>query len=216
MQCRPLQVAFYTASRSNCTASQSVDNDCVLEAHGAVIGQSRVNVIDRLVYVSPSVYGQLPIRDRYAVARLIGRLLHLEEPRSPRQVMLVGPGRWGTTTPSLGVPVSFAEIDTATVLCEIVAMREDLVPDVSLGTHFFNDLVEMDILYLALFPTRSDTVWNHAFFDQSPNRLAELLPGESQWAGVVRVIDLPAVSGDVLKLNANALTQQVVCYLERA
>ena len=68
--------------------------------------------------------------------------------------MLIGPGRWGTTTPSLGVPVSFAEIDTVSVLCEIVAMRDDLVPDVSLGTHFFNDLVEMDILYLALFPGR--------------------------------------------------------------
>ena len=68
--------------------------------------------------------------------------------------MLIGPGRWGTTTPSLGVPVCFAEIDTVSVLCEIVAMREDLVPDVSLGTHFFNDLVEMDMLYLALFPGR--------------------------------------------------------------
>ena len=46
------------------------------------------------------------------------------------------------------------------MLCEIVAMREDLVPDVSLGTHFFNDLVEMDMLYLALFPGRKDNSWN--------------------------------------------------------
>jgi len=148
---------------------------------------------------------------------LIGRLLHLSESHPPRHVMLVGPGRWGTTTPSLGVPVSFAEIDTASVLCEIVAMRDDLVPDVSLGTHFFNDLVEMDMLYMALFPGRKDNYWNQAFLQASPNRLTDLLPAESAWAEAVRVIDFPAAAhGEAsLKLNANALTQQVVCYLER-
>ncbi len=84
--------------------------------------------------------------------------------------MLIGPGRWGTTTPSLGVPVSFAEIDAARILCEIVAMREDLVPDVSLGTHFFNDLVEMDMLYLALFPGRQGNSWSEAFFEKTPKQ----------------------------------------------
>ncbi len=213
VQCRPLQVA---ADGGTVELPESLDrNDCILEAHGAVIGKSRVNLIDRLVYVAPSVYGQLPIRDRYSVARLIGRLLHLDEPKPPEQIMLIGPGRWGTTTPSLGVPVSFAEIDTATVLCEIVAMREDLVPDVSLGTHFFNDLVEMDILYLALFPGRKGNSWNYAFFEQTPNRLAELLPNDGRWSEVVRVIDMPR-DGATLKLNANALTQQVLCYLDKS
>jgi pyruvate, water dikinase len=215
VQCRPLQVVSATPAVE---LPETIGaDDRILEAHGAVIGQSRVNLIDRLVYVRPSVYGQLPIRDRYAVARLIGHLLHLTESPRPQHVMLIGPGRWGTTTPSLGVPVSFPEIDTASVLCEIVTMRDDLVPDVSLGTHFFNDLVEMDILYLALFPGRKDNFWNRAFFEQTPNRLGELLPGETQWAEAVRVIDVPSASDAMttLKLYANALTQQVVCYLER-
>ena len=215
VQCRPLQVVTEGAAVELPKSIRAEDR--ILEAHGAVIGQSRVNRIDRLVYVVPSVYGQLPIRDRYAVARLIGRLLHVEEPRRPGLIMLVGPGRWGTTTPSLGVPVSFAEIDSASVLCEIVAMRDDLVPDVSLGTHFFNDLVEMDMLYLALFPGRKDNCWNREFFEQSPNRLAELLPAEAHWSEVVCVIDVPRNASEraVLKLNANALTQQVLCYLDR-
>jgi hypothetical protein len=103
------------------------------------------------------------------------------------------------------------------VLCEIVAMREDLTPDVSLGTHFFSDLVEMDMLYLALYPGREGNSWNREFFDRAPNRLAELLPDDAAWANVVRVIDMPLAShGDAaLKLNANSLTQRVVCYLER-
>jgi pyruvate, water dikinase len=176
-----------------------------------------VHPIDRLVYVAPEYYGQLSISDRYSIARLIGRVMHVNEPHPPQKIMLIGPGRWGTTTPSLGVPISFSEIDTASVLCEIVAMREDLTPDVSLGTHFFSDLVEVDMLYLALYPRREGNSWNHKFFNQSPNRLAELLPDDAPWAYVVRVIDVPRAShGDaMLKLNANALTQQVVCYLEQ-
>ena len=124
----------------------------------------------------PSVYGQLPIGKRHSVARLIGRVMHAEEPSPPKTIMLIGPGRWGTTTPSLGVPVSFAEIDRVSALCEIVAMREDLVPDVSLGTHFFNELVELDILYLALFPGRPGNGWNTAILEKAPNRLLELVP----------------------------------------
>jgi pyruvate, water dikinase len=212
VQCRPLQVA--TDGGTVELPETIAPDDCVLEARGAVIGKSRVTLVDRLVFVVPSVYGQLPIRDRYSVARLIGRLLHMEE-STTANIMLIGPGRWGTTTPSLGVPVCFAEIDTVGVLCEIVAMREDLVPDVSLGTHFFNDLVEMDILYMALFPSQKGNSWNHVFFEQTPNRLTELLPGESRWTDAVRVIDMPR--GDAtLKLNANALTQQVKCYLEHS
>ena len=214
VQCRPLQVASDSAAVA---LPKVIDPaDCVLEARGAVIGRSRANLIDRVVYVVPTLYGQLPLRDCYAVARLIGRLLHPDDPR-PQRVMLIGPGRWGTTTPSLGVPVCFAEIATVSVLCEIVAMREDLVPDVSLGTHFFNDLVEMDMLYLALFPRRDGNSWNREFFEQSPNRLAELLPDEARWSDVVHVIDMPLASqgGARLKLSANSLTQQVMCYLER-
>ncbi len=216
VQCRPLQVA---SDRPVAVPPESIaPEDRVLEARGSVIGRSRVGRIDRLVYVSPAAYGNLPQRDCYSIARLIGRLLHLDRSCPPRRVMLVGPGRWGTTTPSLGVPVSFAEIDTAEVVCEIVAMREDLIPDVSLGTHFFNDLVEMDMLYLALFPGREGNRWNGDFFERTPNRLAELLPGDEKWSHVVRVLDLPLASyrDAALTLNANAMTQQAVCYLEPA
>lgn len=213
VQCRPLQVA---SDSTVVELPEVIDSASrVLEAHGAVIGRSRATPIDRVVYVSPTLYGKLPLRDCYAVARLIGRVLHVDQPQSPERIMLVGPGRWGTTTPSLGVPVCFAEIATVSVICEIVAMREDLIPDVSLGTHFFNDLVEMDMLYMALFPGREGNSWSDEFFEQSPNRLAELFPGEGRWSDVVHVIDIPPDGdGKSLKMVANSLAQQVVCYLE--
>jgi hypothetical protein len=129
--------------------------------------------------------------------------------------MLLGPGRWGTTTPSLGVPASFSDIATVSALCEIVAMRDDLIPDVSLGTHYFSDLVESDILYLALFPGRQNNFLSLDFFEQSPNKLAALLPDAADWAGVVRVIDVADVAdGRDLILYANSLKQQVFCYFQ--
>jgi hypothetical protein len=213
LQCRPLQV-----KGGGVITDPPADlrrEDLVLEAHGAVIGQSRLVAVDRLIYVVPAVYGRLPLGDRYAVAKLIGRLAHAGDPKKPGTIMLLGPGRWGTTTPSLGVPVRFADINTVSILCEIVAMREDFVPDVSLGTHFLNELVEMDMLYLALFPTRQDNFLNQAFFESRPNRLADLAPDEAAWAEAVRVIDTADLGdGRTLKVHANTLKQKVVCYLD--
>ena len=97
-------------------------------------------------------------------------------------------------------------------------MREDLIPDVSLGTHFFNDLVEMDMLYLASFPGRKGNSWRRDFFEDAPNRLPELVPEMARWAHVVRVIDWPAGQGThrSLKLWADCLDQEVLCYLDHA
>lgn len=112
------------------------------------------------------------------------------------------------------MPVSFAEINKVSILCEIVAMREDLVPDVSLGTHFFDGLVEADILYLALFPGREGNQLNHAFFQEAPNKLLGLLPDAGAQAEVLRVIDAADLGQDrLIKLNANNLNQKVVCYV---
>jgi len=211
VQCRPFQVKGGGAVSD---APRVAKENVLLEAHGAVIGHSRLIDIDRLIYVVPSVYGQLPISDRYAVARLIGQVIHAEAAARGRSIMLLGPGRWGTTTPSLGVPVRFGDINGVSVLCEIVAMRDDLVPDVSLGTHFFNELVELDMLYLALFPTRQDNFLNREFFEQSPSRLTELVPDAARWSNVVRVIDVGCAHRGAVKLHANTLTQKVVCYRE--
>ena len=216
VQCRPLQVSGGGAVAE--VPEGIAPPDVVLESRGAVIGHSRSELIDRIVYVVPSAYAELNEQDRYGVARVIGEVLHADEPSPPQRVMLIGPGRWGTTTASLGVPITFAEINTVSILCEIVALCGDVIPDVSLGTHFFNDLVEMDMLYLALFPSRPGNAWNGPLLEkQWPDRLLELVPTARRWANVVRVLDFPPSSGrdGRLRLNANAFKQQVVCYLER-
>jgi hypothetical protein len=147
---------------------------------------------------------------------MIGRLAHLDDGGTDRILMLVGPGRWGTSMPSLGVPVSFAEINTASVVCELALMHAGLVPDVSLGTHFFNDLVEMDMLYLAVSPGRTGHSFNEAQILGQPNRLTQLIPSAGSLADGLWVVDTARPGGPSLQLNVDSMKQRAVCYLEGA
>lgn len=211
VQCRPFQI---TGERRIAAPPEGiVQKDIIFEAHGAIIGRSIATIIDRIIYVAPSVYGQMPESERYSVARMIGRLTHRRNENS-KIIMLMGPGRWGTSMPALGVPAKFAEINTVSVICEIVEMNENLIPDVSLGTHFFNDIVEFKMLYLALFPHREENNLNKAFLETAPNKLTEIFPGESKWANAIRVIDTSDLpEGRKIYLNANTIHQRALCYL---
>jgi pyruvate, water dikinase len=213
LQCRPLQVQGAEVIRM--PTLDIAEADRVLEAHGAVIGPSRIQDIDRLIYVAPSAYAPLSISDRYSVAHVIGDINRLTPADGSKRVMILGPGRWGTSSPELGIPVNFGEINRMSVVCEIVTMRETLIPDVSLGTHFLNELVEMNMLYLALFPKQTKSRLREPFFLDAPNRLAELLPGEARWSGVIRVLDAPqtAGAGRRLTLSADAVEQCAVLFL---
>jgi hypothetical protein len=130
--------------------------------------------------------------------------------------MLVGPGRWGPSMPSLGVPVSFAEINTASVICELTLMHSGLIPDVSLGTHFFNDLVEMDMLYFAVSPGKEGHLLQDELLRSQLNRLPELLPSAAGLASAIWVIDSATLSPPGrIYLNVDSMRQRAVCYHER-
>ena len=211
VQCRPLQVQGVGAVKL--PEIKVPESSRIIEARGAVVGQSRLIPVDRLIYVVPALYGKLPQQERYAVSRLIGEINRTASTDST--VMLLGPGRWGTSSPELGVPVSFNNINRVNVVCEIVAMHEHLVPDVSLGTHFLNELVENNMLYLALFPKQGSNFLNEEFFLKGRNRLLDLVPSAKKWIDAVHVIeakDLP--DGNTVNLWANAVEQKVVCYLK--
>ncbi|UCC98933.1 MAG: hypothetical protein JSW66_03415, partial [Phycisphaerales bacterium] len=209
LQCRPFQIRE-AGSIGNCLPSFEKKN-LVMETHGGIIGPSRMLTIDQIIYVVPSVYGHLPEKDRYAIARLIGRLAHLKWPGRGPHTMLLGPGRWGSRMPSLGVPVSFAEINTVSVLCEIDAMREGLTCDLSLGTHFFNDLVEVDMLYIAFYGSKRSNVLNKDFLKSLPSQLANLLPDASDWSEAVRVVMAP--DGNRFVLVADNIKQKAAVYI---
>ncbi len=210
LQCRPLHVQG--VERAEMPEINVPPEARLLEAHGAVIGHSRIQQIDRLIYIVPSAYANLTLSRRHELARIIGHINARQNPR--HSLMLLGPGRWGTSSPELGIPVTYAEVNRVSVLCEIVTMRENLIPDVSLGTHFLNEIVEQNILYLALFPKQTGSFLNEAAFLEAPNLLLEIMPHAAEWAHVVRIIDPARSTPDrgPLLLAANAIEQSVLVF----
>ena len=119
--------------------------------------------------------------------------------------MLIGPGRWGTTTPSLGVPVHFSELCNTAVLCEVSYKQGGLVPELSFGSHFFQDIVEADIFYAAIFDGDADVTFNPQILSRN-NLLEEHLPSEKNWE---KVIYLSQING--LTLYSDITSQEILC-----
>jgi hypothetical protein len=84
------------------------------------------------------------------------------------------------------------------MLVEIARQRGSYLPDVSFGTHFFNDLVESEIAYLPLYPDEDGVTWNEEFLCGSPNSLADVAPAFADVEDTVRVLHVPAITEGLL------------------
>ncbi len=179
------------------------------------VSNGTVSNITHVVYVDPEGYARLGSRDELvAVGRAVGRLNKL---LPKRQFILMGPGRWGSRGDiRLGVPVTYSDINNTAMLIEIARKRGDYTPDLSFGTHFFQDLVEAEIRYLPLYPDEEGIIFNEAFLSRSPNLLPELAPDFASLAETVRVIDVPqAADGQVLMVLMNADLDEAVGVLSK-
>ncbi len=209
LQCRPLQTRGL-GQRVEIPARIPREK-ILLESRGNFVGGNISQAVDRIIYVDPRAYSALAAQsERYGVARAVGELNRLIQGRDKTAVMLLGPGRWGTTTPSLGVPVSFAEINNVGVLGEIAFVAENAAPEISFGTHFFQDLVETGIFYFALTPWGEEAGFiDQGFFDSLPRNLGAMAPEFAKYDGVIKVFDAPPGG---LRIAADIATQRLVCY----
>ncbi len=171
--------------------------------------------ITHVVYVDPAAYGALP--DAEAMRRVGRAVGHLNRQLPKRRFILMGPGRWGSRGDiKLGVSVTYADINNTAVLLEIARRKGDYVPDLSFGTHFFQDLVEAGIRYLPLYPDDKDIAFQENWLVASPNLLADLAPEFADLAGCLKVIDVPAVSGGrVLRIFMNADLDEAMAVLQQ-
>ncbi len=169
--------------------------------------------IEHIVYVDPAAYDALPTRHgRVEIARAIGRINHKLKPKS---YILIGPGRWGTSDIRLGVPVRYADINHCALLIEVARQKGGFLPEVSFGTHFFQDLVEANIHYLPLYPDAAPNRFNEPFFIQTTNALASLLPDDAELGKTLRVIHVPAcTNGKTLTIAMDGDTEKALAYLK--
>jgi pyruvate,water dikinase len=210
LQCRPQ--SFVEESAASPIPSDLAAERVIFEAR-RFVSNGRVPDLTHVVYVDPEAYAALP--DAASLRRVGQAVGRMNKVLPKRRFVLMGPGRWGSRGDlRLGVPVGYSDIHNTAVLVEIARTRGGYVPDLSFGTHFFQDLVEASIRYLPLFPDDPDIRFRESFLRDSPSVLAELAPEFRDLEAVVRVIDVPKVTGgSVLRLLLNADEDHAVAIL---
>ncbi|MBQ3867566.1 MAG: phosphoenolpyruvate synthase [Clostridia bacterium] len=148
LQCRPLQLQ---KAHSGAAVPDDIPADNILlESRSTSMGMSKADKLDIIVYVDPVKYYNMPYKEKPSVARLIGEINWYYRDLN-KHMMLIVPGRIGTSSPELGVPTSFSDISAFEIICETEESRAGYNPELSYGSHIFQDLVEAEILYTAVF-----------------------------------------------------------------
>ena len=198
VQCRPLATIGETGPVQ--IPDPLPEPRLLFRTRGHFMGGNINLAITRVIRVNAAVYAGLNTSERYEVARLVGETVRA----SAEATMLVGPGRWGTSSPELGVPVRFSDIAGVAALVEVSENAGDMVPDLSYGSHFFQDLVETGIAYAALFP---DTAHCQYHPDRLPPCQLSGMAGQAAEA-----VEVHHITRGQLQLTGDVVSQQLVCY----
>jgi hypothetical protein len=186
LQCRPQS----HLKESDARLPSSIRFEDIAFATRRMAPHGRVSEIRYVLFIPPEAYYALPSKSaRALLGRAIGRV---NAALSKETFICVGPGRWGTSNPDLGVNLGYGDIYNTRALVELAGHGIGSAPDASFGTHFFQDLVESNIYPLAIYLDDADAIFNRDFFYNTPNHLATLLPGESELNDCLRVIEVSA------------------------
>lgn len=184
LQCRPQSHIKETTAH----LPQTLYKEDIVFSTRRMVPQGTVNDICYVVFVSPEGYFSLSsTADRREIGRAVGRLNSI---LAEQNFICVGPGRWGTVNPDLGVYVTYAEIYNTRALIELAGKGVGSAPEPSFGTHFFQDLVEAHIFPLAVYLDDEDAIFNRKFFYHTPNRLLDFAPKEKGLEESLRLISV--------------------------
>ncbi|HEX9653331.1 MAG TPA: PEP/pyruvate-binding domain-containing protein, partial [bacterium] len=213
LQCRPQSNSVDSAPAD---IPRDLPAERVLFTANRYISNGAVTGLTHVVYVDPQKYSELGSRsDLLAIGRAVGRLNQI---LPKRQFVLMGPGRWGSRGDiRLGVNVTYSDINNSAMLVEMARKKGNYLPDLSFGTHFFQDLVEASIRYLPLYPDDPGIRFNEEFFTRSENILPDILPEFAGFSETVRVIDITNTTGGMaVHVLMNAEREQAVGFIAAA
>jgi hypothetical protein len=211
LQCRPQSSLKTTRPVA---LPEDLDPGDVVFSSYFMVPQGCLTDIRHVIFVPPEEYYALPsIAARNELGRVIRRLNAVLRPKS---FICVGPGRWGTANPDLGVLVGYADICNAGALVELSGQDVGPAPEPSLGTHFFQDLMEATIYPVAINLDRDDTVFSRSFFYDTPNCLLDHIDVNADLAGSLRLIEVAAFRpGHHLELVMNDEKSHALAFLVR-
>lgn len=196
LQCRPLQ----SAASQNVVIPEGVDNELLFDVRRTSMRRSKEESLDRIVWVDPQAYYEYPYARKPDVGRMISEInRHYEE--EDKKLMLLVPGRIGTSSPELGVPVVYADISQFIAICEVAYSKAGYRPELSYGSHMFQDLVEADVYYGAINENSKTRLYQPELLSRFPDVFLKLWPDETELSKIIKVFDV-SESGTCLMLDA--------------
>jgi hypothetical protein len=183
LQCRPQ--SHIQESRQVKLPRELLEKDIIFSTQ-RMVPQGMVESIRYVLFVSPEWYFSLAKEaDRSKLIRAIGKL---NAALKDETFIAVGPGRWGTSTPDLGVHVAYGDIYNARALVELSGESVGTSPEPSFGTHFFQDLMEAHIYPLAVFLDDKEVLFNHDFFYKTPNKVLKFISVDKRLTRTLRLL----------------------------
>ena len=184
LQCRPLQVSI-----NNESIEMPEDKNVFFHIKESSMGMSRKNTIDAICYVDPHKYYEYPYAQKSSISRVINDVnAYCKE--NDKTAILIVPGRIGTSSPELGIPVVFADISHFSAILEESYSEVGYMPELSFGSHMFQDLVEAEIYYGALFENEKKLEFNKDMIYDHKNILKDINPNLSEEIyDMIQVID---------------------------
>ena len=138
------------------------DDRCLLRSHNS-LGHGINDEVTDVVYVKTDDY--YTAMNNHYVADDIERI-NRQFLDQGRGYVLVGPGRWGSSDPWLGVPVKWPHISAAKVIVEVALKNYYVEP--SQGTHFFQNLTSFGVGYFTMAPANGDGLFRKSLLDAMP------------------------------------------------
>lgn len=205
LQCRPL----YQGKKSKQINATAVHlKNTLFDIRDSSMGPSGIRTIDVVVHIDPEAYYNYPYALKYDVANAVGKINQYYRDKG-KELLLLTPGRIGTSSPELGVPVTFGDISNFSVLCEVSDSRAGYMPELSYGSHMFQDLVEAEILYCAIWNNEKTKIYSPELILNEDNIIGDILPELENMKGIIHITETPG-----LKVIIDSIRNICICGLD--
>lgn len=211
LQCRPQS---YLISGEQATLPLNLSNQDIIFSTRFVVPEGLIPRVEYVVYIPPQAYFALPTQEsRNELVRAISRMNNALKGQA---FICIGPGRWGSSNSDLGVSVDYGDIYNTRALVEMAGRGIGPAPEPSLGTHFFQDLLEAQIYPLAIYLDDEQSIFNYNFFDNTPNRAAEWITLDEKIQDSLKLIKVKDYRPDaVLRIVMSDEKSRAVAYLDQ-
>jgi hypothetical protein len=209
LQCRPQSHLMDT---EQIALPMNLKQDEIIFSTRFVVPEGTIMRTDAILFVPPEGYFALKDEtERRQLVRAIGKLNNL---LADTKFFCVGPGRWGSSNADLGVSIDYGDIYNARALVELSGKGIGPEPEPSLGTHFFQDLLEAQIYPLAVPLDDDESIFNREFFYGAPNHLDEFLAVEDHIRASLRLLKVSDYrKGCFVRVVMSDERSQAVAYL---